>query len=91
MCIVVEVTLIRSEYGNQRTDQPANVNFKSIIRVLNVIFLSDTKCKISFIKIRFNRKRKKASVNKWMGISAIKRGGGLTLNGECHKNISIFF
>ena len=33
-CIVVEVTLNRTEYGSQRLDQPENVNFEPIIRGL---------------------------------------------------------
>ena len=32
--VVVEVTLSRAEYGSQRSDQPENVNFDSIIRGL---------------------------------------------------------
>ena len=32
--IVVEVTLNRAEYGSQRSDQPENVNFESILRGL---------------------------------------------------------
>ena len=34
LCIVVEVTLNRAEYGSQRSDQPENVNFEPIMRGL---------------------------------------------------------
>ena len=34
LCIVVEVTLNRAEYGSQRPDQPENVNFEPITRGL---------------------------------------------------------
>ena len=36
MCIVVEVTLNRAEYGSQRSEQP--VNFEQIIRGKSGIF-----------------------------------------------------
>ena len=32
MCIIVEVTLNRTEYGSQLSDQPENINFEPIIR-----------------------------------------------------------
>ena len=32
ICIVVEVTMNMAEYGSQRPEQPANVNFEPIIR-----------------------------------------------------------
>ena len=55
MYTVVEVTLNRAEYGSQQSDQPENVNFED----LKVIFLTEAKCKIRFIYVRFNCKRKK--------------------------------
>ena len=39
---------------SQRSEQPKNVNFEPIIRVLKMIFLTGTKCKIRFIYVRFN-------------------------------------
>ena len=56
MCIVVEVTLNMVEYGSQRLEQPQNVNFEPIIRGLKSDIL---KCKIRFIYVGFNCKRKK--------------------------------
>ena len=53
------MTLNRPEYGSQRSDQPENVNFEPIISGLKVIFLTETKCKIRFIYVGFNCKRKK--------------------------------
>ena len=41
-----------------------------------MIFLTDTKCKICFIYVRFNCKRKKWGKKKWVEYSAIKEGGG---------------
>ena len=65
MCIVVEVTLNKAEYGSQRSHQPVNVNFEPIIRGLKMIFLTGTKCKTRFIYVRFNRKTKKWGKNGW--------------------------
>ena len=50
-----------------------------------MIFLTETKCKIRFIYVRFNCKRKKVD-KKWLEIMSIKRGGGggPTLNGNFH-------
>ena len=48
-----------AEYGSRRSEQPQNVNFEPIKRGLKVIFLTGTKCKIRFIYLRFNCKRKK--------------------------------
>ena len=51
---------------------------KQLQEVLKVIFLTETKCKISF-KIQLQKWGKK-----WMEISALRGGGGLTLDGKCH-------
>ena len=48
-----------AEYGSRRSQLPANVNFDPILRGLKVIFLTETKCKIRFIYVGFNCKRKK--------------------------------
>ena len=40
-----------------------------------VIFLTETKCKIRFIYVGFNNKRKKSGVKKNLEICAIKGGG----------------
>ena len=63
------------KYGSRRSQQPDNVNFEPIIRGLKVIFLTETKCKIRIIYVRFNCKRKKWG-KKWMEIMSIKRGNG---------------
>ena len=60
-----------AEYGSQRSEQPKNINFEPIIRVLKMIFLTGTKCKIRFMYVRINCKRKNR-VNKWMEKSAIE-------------------
>ena len=41
------------------------------------MFLTETKRKIRFIYVRFNCKRKKSGVKKWMEIMSIKGGGGV--------------
>ena len=55
MYIVVEVTMKMA--GIWRSQQPEYVNFVKF-EDLKVIFLTETKCKICFIHVRFNRKRK---------------------------------
>ena len=50
LCMVVQVTLNKAEYGSHQ--------LKENVRV---IFLSETKCKIRFIYVRFNCKRKNAT------------------------------
>ena len=50
-----------------------NVNFEPIIRGLKVIFL---KCKIRFIYVGFNCKRKKWGKNVWKFVPLRERGGG---------------
>ena len=50
-----------------------NVNFEPIIRELKS---DNLKCKIRFIFVGFNCKRKKKWGKKWMEISAIKGGVG---------------
>ena len=49
--VVFEVTMNMGEYGNQRSQQPQNVNFEPIIRGLRMIFLCGAKCKIRFIHV----------------------------------------
>ena len=43
---------------------------------LKVVFLTETKCKIRFILVRFNCKRERWG-KKWMQIGAIKGGEGV--------------
>ena len=43
MCIVVEATLNRAEYGSQQSDQPENVNFEPIIRGLKTDIFTEIK------------------------------------------------
>ena len=45
---------------------------------LKIIFLTETKCKIRFIYVRFDCKRKKwgGGGGEWMEIMSLKRGGG---------------
>ena len=47
--IVDEVTMNMAEYGCRLSQQPANVNFKPIIRGLKSDIFTGTKCKIRFI------------------------------------------
>ena len=65
-----------------------NVNFEPIIRGLKSDILTDTKCKILFIYVGFNCKRKKWG-KKRKEISAIKGRGGPTPNGK--KNLEFPF
>ena len=59
-----------------------NVNFEPIIRGLKS---DNLKCKIRFIYVGFNFKRKKRGVKKCLEICAIKGGrGGLTPNNKYH-------
>ena len=48
-----------AEYGSQRSEQPENVNFEPIKRSLKIDILTETKCKICFIYVGVNCKRKK--------------------------------
>ena len=57
---------------------------------LKVIFLTEIKCKIRLIYVRFNCKRKKRK--KWMEISAIKGGEGVRrLMANAIKNFHFVF
>ena len=72
------------QVGSQRPEQPKHVNFEPIIRGLKMIFLTGTKCKIHFIYVGFNCKRKKWG-KKCLEIMSIKGGrGGPTPNGKIH-------
>ena len=51
---------------------------------LKVIFLTETKCKIRFIYVGVNCKRKKSGVKKCLEIMSIKGGGVPTPNGKIH-------
>ena len=56
-----------------------------------MIFLTETKCQIRFIYVKFNCEREKVGL-KWMELIAIKGGGGggATLNGKCHFEFPFF-
>ena len=54
-----------------------------------MIFLTETKCKIRLIYVRFNCKRKKWG-KKWMEILSIK-GGGLMLDGKFYFKLHFVF
>ena len=54
-----------TEYGSPRSEQPPNVKFEPITRGLKVIFWTEMKCKVRFIYVRFNNKRKDGVKNGW--------------------------
>ena len=60
-----------AEYGSRRSEQSENVNFEPIIIGLKS---DETKCKIRFICVRFNCKRKKEGKNGWLKVPL--KGGG---------------
>ena len=45
--------------GSQRSEQPKNIHCEPIIKRNNNDLYFETKCKIRFINVRFNCKRKK--------------------------------
>ena len=69
--------------GSQQSEQPKHVNFELYIREFRIdIFW--TKCKIRFIYVRFNCKRKKMG-KRMDGKKCHFRGwDGLTPNGRSH-------
>ena len=56
-----------AKYGSRRSQQPQNVSgmLNQLEENLKVIFLTETKCKIRLIYVRFNCKRKKWG-KKWV-------------------------
>ena len=56
-----------------------------------MIFLTETKCIIRFIYVRFNYERKKWG-KRWMEKSAIRGGEGVpTPNGKSHEKFPLFW
>ena len=69
-----------------------NVNFEPIIEDLKVIFFTETKCKICFIYVGFNCKRKKWGKKRDGNYVHSKGGrGGPTLNGKFHFEFPFCF
>ena len=58
---------------------------------LEMIFLTGTRCKIRFIHVRFNCKKRQNGVKKWLKKSAIRGDGGPLPNGKSHETFPFSF